>query len=100
MIEEVNGFELTELYFYDIYYGDGIIYNYMPHIIDNDQSNDENYKDHIIDHDIQESYHYNDENYQSSLNNEKSSLTCQCLNVELWKSLDSNDGTGDHEAFL
>ena len=30
---------------------------------------------------------------------EEVSPSCQCP-VELWKSSDSNDGTGDHEAFM
>ena len=30
---------------------------------------------------------------------EEESPSCQCSDVQLWKSSDSNDGTGDHERF-
>ena len=40
------------------------------------------------------------DNIQGVNGTEEGSLPCHCPDVELWKSSDSNDGTGDHEAFM
>ena len=36
---------------------------------------------------------------QGDIEPEEPSPSCQCPDVELWKSSDTSDGTGDHEAF-